>query len=132
MKPSVDTIITEFALRAFESQDHELFMRRVANAMNGFPKESMFFGRITHYTLKSEKFLPDLFSEAKKSIWSQFKRESAVMTAHSFELTENNTAICACFKYEATNEDGKLYTSEVYLTIHQDDALIDAFDITVD
>ena len=132
MKPSIDAIINEFALRGLEAQDHDLFMRRVANALNGCPKESMFFGRITHYALKGSEFLPDLFGEATKNIWDQSKRYSANMTEYSLELTENGTAIYVRFKYEATDETGKSCTGNTYLTIRQDSDLIDAFDITVD
>ena len=132
MKPSIDAIINEFALRGLDSKDHELFMRRVANALNGYPKESMFFGRITRFTLKGDEFLPDMFGEAKKGIWDKPKRDSAKMTEFSFELTENYTAIRVCFKYEATGDDGNLRTGSVDLTVRQDSVYADAFDITVD
>ena len=132
MKQSIDAIINEFALRGLESQDHELFMRRVANALNGYPKESMFFGRITHYSLKGSEFLPDLFGEATKNIWNQSKRDSATMTNYSLELAENLTAIRVVFKYEATNENGDHCTGETSLIVRQDSIFIDAFDITVD
>ena len=132
MKPSIDATINEFALRGLDSQDHELFMRRVANALNGYPKESMFFGRITRFTLKGDEFIPDMFGEAKKEIWDKSKRDSAKMTEYSFELTENCTAIRVCFKYEATGDAGDSHTSSVYLTVRQDSVYADAFDITVD
>lgn len=132
MKPSIDAIINEFALRGLEAQDHELFMRRVANALEGFPKESMFFGRIARFSLKGEQFLPDLFGEAKKSIWDEAKRNSAKMTEYSFSLDENCTAIRVCFKYEATGTDGKPCTGSTSITVRQDSVYADAFDITVD
>ena len=132
MKPSIDAIINEFALRGLEAQDHDLFMRRVANALNGCPKESMFFGRITRYALKGSEFLPDLFGEATKNIWDQSKRNSATMTDYSLELSENFTAIRIVFKYEATDKNGDSCTGETSLTVHQDSIFIDAFDITVD
>ena len=68
MKQSIDAIINEFALRGLESQDHELFMRRAANALNGYPKESMFFGRITSYSIKDDQLVPDIFEVARKNI----------------------------------------------------------------
>ena len=132
MKPSVDAIINELALRALESQDHDLFMRRVANALNGYPRESLFFGRIISYSLKGEQFVPDMFEAARKNIYDEHKRCSANMTEYSLELTENATAIYVRFKYEATDETGKPCTGNTYLTIHQDSDIIDAFDITVD
>ena len=132
MKQSINAIINEFALRGLESQDHDLFMRRVANALNGNPKESMFFGRITHYALKGDEFLPNLFKEATKNIWDQSKRNSAKMTNYYLELTENFTAIRIVFKYEAVDKDGNSCNSEVGLTIRQDSIYIDTFDITVD
>ena len=130
MKQSIDAIINEFALRGLESQDHELFMRRVANALNGYPKESMFFGRITSYSIKDDQFIPDIFETARKNIYDKYKRNSASMTEYSLELAENATAIR--FKYEATDETGKSCTGDTYLTIRQDSDIIDAFDITVD
>ena len=132
MKPSVDNIINELALRGFESQDHELFMRRVANALNGNPKESMFFGRITKFSLKGEKFLPDLFGEAKKNIWNQTRRESAEMIGYSLELVQNGTAIGICFKFEAVDTNSNPYNGSVNLTVRQDSVYIDAFDYIVD
>ena len=132
MKPSVDAIINELALRGLEAQDHDLFMRRVANAMNGYPRESLFFGRIVSYSLKGEQFVPDMFETARKNIYDEHKRNSANMTGYSLELTENATAIYVRFKYEATDETGKSCTGNSYLTIHQDSGCIDAFDITVD
>ena len=132
MKPSIDAIINEFALRGLESQDHELFMRRVANALNGYPKESMFFGRITRYSIKDDQFIPDIFETARKNIYDKYKRNSASMTEYSLELAENATAIYIRFKYEATDETGKSCTGDTYLTIRQDSDIIDAFDITVD
>ena len=132
MKPSIDNIINELALRGLESQDHDLFMRRVANALNGNPKESVFFGRITKFSLKGEKFLQDLFGEAKKNIWNQTRRESAEMTGYSLELVQNGTAIGICFKFKAVDTNGDPYNGEVNLTVRQDNAYIDAFDITVD
>ena len=132
MKPSVDAIINEFALRGLEAQDHDLFMRRVANALNGYPRESLFFGRITRYALKGSEFLPDLFGEATKNIWNQSKRESATMTNYSLEHAENLTAIRIVFKYEATNENGDPCAGETSLIVRQDSIFIDAFDITVD
>lgn len=132
MKPSIDNIINELALRGLESQDHDLFMRRAANALNGNPKESMFFGRITKFSLKGEKFLPDLFGEAKKNIWNQTRRESAKMTDYSLDLVENGTAIGIFFKFEAVDTNGNPYNGEVILTVRQDNAYIDSFDITVD
>lgn len=132
MKPSIDNIINELALRGLESQDHELFMRRVANAMNGHPKESMFFGRIIKFSLRGEEFLPDLFGEAKKNIWNQTRRESAKMTDYSFDLVENGTAIGICFKFEAVDTNGNPYNGEVNLTVRQDSVYIDAFDYIVD
>lgn len=132
MKPSIDAIINEFALRGLDSQDHELFMRRVANALNGYPKESMFFGRITHFALKGSEFLPDLFGEAKKNIWDKAKKDSAKMTEYSIDLAENSTAICVRFKYEATDTDGDSRTGETSVTVRQDSIYADAFDITVD
>ena len=132
MKPSVDAIINELALRGLEAQDHDLFMRRVANALNGYPRESLFFGRITRYALKGSEFLPDLFGEATKNIWNQSKRESATMTNYSLEHAENLTAIRIVFKYEATNENGDPCAGETSLIVRQDSIFIDAFDITVD
>ena len=132
MKPSIDNIINELALRGLESQDHELFMRRVANAMNGHPKESMFFGRIIKFSLRGEEFLPDLFGEAKKNIWNQARRESAKMTDYSLDLVENGTAIGICFKFEAVDTNGNPYNGEVNLTVRQDNVYIDAFDYIVD
>ena len=132
MKPSVDAIINELALRGLEAQDHDLFMRRVANALNGCPRESLFFGRIVSYSLKGEQFVPDMFGTARKNIYDEHKRNSANMTGYSLELTENATAIYVRFKYEATDETGKSCTGNTYLTIRQDSDLIDAFDITVD
>ena len=132
MKPSIDAIINEFALRGLEAQDHDLFMRRVANALNGYPRESLFFGRITRYALKGSEFLPDLFGEATKNIWNQSKRESATMTNYSLEHAENLTAIRIVFKYEATNENGDPCAGETSLIVRQDSIFIDAFDITVD
>ena len=132
MKPSVDVIINDLALRALESQDHDLFMRRVANALNGYPRESLFFGRIISYSLKEERFVPDMFEAARKNIYDERKRNSANMTEYSFELTENGTAIYVRFKYEATDETGKSCTGNTYLTVRQDSNIIDIFDITVD
>ena len=132
MKQSIDAIINEFALRGLESQDHDLFMRRVANALNGYPKESMFFGRIIKFSLRGEEFLPDLFGEAKKNIWNQTRRESAKMTDHSLDLVENGTAIGICFKFEAVDTNGNPYNGEVNLTVRQDSVYIDAFDYIVD
>ena len=132
MKQSIDAIINEFALRGLESQDHELFMRRAANALNGYPKESMFFGRITSYSIKDDQLIPDIFEIARKNIYDKYKRNSASMTEYSLELTENATAIYIRFKYEATDETGKSCTGDTYLTIRQDSNIIDAFDITVD
>ena len=132
MKQSIDAIINEFALRGLESQDHELFMRRVANALNGYPKESMFFGRITSYSIKDAQLIPDIFETARKNIYDKYKRNSASMTEYSLELAENATAIYIRFKYEATDETGKSCTGDTYLTIRQDSDIIDAFDITVD
>ena len=132
MKPSIDAIINEFALRGLDAQDHDLFMRRVANALNGYPKESMFFGRIIRFALKGSEFLPDLFSEAKKNIWDQAKRDSAKMTEYSISLVENCTALGVCFKYEATDANGKPYTGSTSVTVRQDSIYVDAFDITVD
>ena len=132
MKQSIDAIINEFALRGLESQDHDLFMRRVANALNGYPKESMFFGRITSYSIKDAQLIPDIFETARKNIYDKYKRNSASMTEYSLELTENATAIYIRFKYEATDETGKSCTGDTYLTIRQDSDIIDAFDITVD
>ena len=132
MKQSIDAIINEFALRGLESQDHDLFMRRVANALNGYPKESMFFGRITSYSIKDAQLIPDIFETARKNIYDKYKRNSASMTVYSLELAENATAIYIRFKYEATDENGKSCTGDTYLTIRQDSDIIDAFDITVD
>ena len=132
MKQSIDAIINEFALRGLESQDHNLFMRRVANALNGHPKESMFFGRITSYSIKDAQLIPDIFETARKNIYDKYKRNSASMTEYSLELAENATAIYIRFKYEATDETGKSCTGDTYLTIRQDSDIIDAFDITVD
>lgn len=132
MKQSIDAIINEFALRGLESQDHDLFMRRVANALNGYPKESMFFGRITSYSIKDAQLIPDIFETARKNIYDKYKRNSASMTEYSLELAENATAIYIRFKYEATDETGKSCTGDTYLTIRQDSDIIDAFDITVD
>ena len=132
MKQSIDAIINEFALRGLESQDHELFMRRVANALNGYPKESMFFGRITSYSIKDDQLIPDIFEIARKNIYDKYKRNSASMTEYSLELAENATAIYIRFKYEATDETGKSCTGDTYLTIRQDNDIIDAFNITVD
>lgn len=132
MKPSIDAIINEFALRGLEAQDHELFMRRVANALNGYPKEPMFYGRITKFNLKGGNFIPDLFGEAKKNIWDKAKRDSAKMTEYSFILDENCTAICVRFKYEATDDSGQSCTGSTSVTVRQDSVYIDAFDITVD
>ena len=132
MKQSIDAIINEFALRGLESQDHELFMRRAANALNGYPKESMFFGRITSYSIKDDQLIPDIFEVARKNIYDKYKRNSASMTEYSLELTENATAIYIRFKYEATDETGKSCIGDTYLTIRQDSNIIDAFDITVD
>lgn len=132
MKQSIDAIINEFALRGLESQDHDLFMRRVANALNGYPKESMFFGRITSYSIKDNQLIPDIFEAARKNIYDKYKRNSASMTEYSLELAENATAIYIRFKYEATDEAGKSCTGDTYLTIRQDSNIIDAFDITVD
>ena len=132
MKQSIDAIINEFALRGLESQDHELFMRRAANALNGYPKESMFFGRITSYSIKDDQLIPDIFEIARKNIYDKYKRNSASMTEYSLELTENATAIYIRFKYEATDETGKSCIGDTYLTIRQDSNIIDAFDITVD
>ena len=132
MKQSIDAIINEFALRGLESQDHDLFMRRVANALNGYPKESMFFGRITSYSIKDAQLIPDIFEAARKNIYDKYKRNSASMTEYSLELAENATAIYIRFKYEATDETGKSCTGDTYLTIRQDSDIIDAFDITVD
>ena len=132
MKQSIDAIINEFALRGLESQDHELFMRRVANALNGYPKESMFFGRITSYSIKDDQLIPDIFEIARKNIYDKYKRNSASMTEYSLELAENATAIYIRFKYEATDETGKSCTGDTYLTIRQDSDIIDAFNITVD
>ena len=132
MKPSVDAIINELALRGLEAQDHDLFMRRVANALNGCPRESLFFGRIVSYSLKGEQFVPDMFGTARKNIYDEHKRNSANMTGYSLELTENATAIYVRFKYEATDETGKSCTSNTYLTSGQDSDVIDAVDITVD
>ena len=132
MKQSIDAIINEFALRGLESQDHDLFMRRVANALNGYPKESMFFGRITSYSIKDTQLIPDIFETARKNIYDKYKRNSASMTEYSLELAENATAIYIRFKYEATDETGKSCTGDTYLTIRQDSDIIDAFDITVD
>ena len=132
MKQSIDAIINEFALRGLESQDHDLFMRRVANALNGYPKESMFFGRITSYSIKDAQLIPDIFETARKNIYDKYKRNSASMTEYSLELAENATAIYIRFKYEATDENGKSCTGDTYLTIRQDSDIIDAFDITVD
>ena len=132
MKQSIDAIINEFALRGLESQDHDLFMRRVANALNGYPKESMFFGRITSYSIKDAQLIPDIFETARKNIYDKYKRNSASMTEYSLELAENATAIYIRFKYKATDENGKSCTGDTYLTIRQDSDIIDAFDITVD
>ena len=132
MKQSIDAIINEFALRGLESQDHDLFMRRVANALNGYPKESMFFGRIISYSIKDTQLIPDIFETARKNIYDKYKRNSASMTEYSLELAENATAIYIRFKYEATDETGKSCTGDTYLTIRQDSDIIDAFDITVD
>ena len=132
MKQSIDAIINEFALRGLESQDHDLFMRRVANALNGYPKESMFFGRITSYSIKDDQLIPDIFEVARKNIYDKYKRNSASMTEYSLELTENATAIYIRFKYEATDETGKSCTGNTYLTVRQDSDIIDIFDITVD
>ena len=132
MKQSINAIINEFALRGLESQDHDLFMRRVANALNGYPKESMFFGRITSYSIKDAQLIPDIFETARKNIYDKYKRNSASMTEYSLELAENATAIYIRFKYEATDETGKSCTGDTYLTIRQDSDIIDAFDITVD
>ena len=132
MKQSIDAIINEFALRGLESQDHDLFMRRVANALNGYPKESMFFGRITSYSIKDAQFIPDIFEIARKNIYDKYKRNSASMKEYSLELAENATAIYIRFKYEATDETGKSCIGDTYLTIRQDSDIIDAFDITVD
>ena len=132
MKPSVDAIINELALRGLEAQDHDLFMRRIANALTGYPRESLFFGRIVSYSLKGEQFVPHMFETARKNIYDEHKRNSANMTGYSLELTENATAIYVRFKYEATDETGKSCTGNTYLTIRQDSDLIDAFDITVD
>ena len=132
MKPSVDAIINELALRGLEAQDHDLFMRRVANALHGYPRESLFFGRIVSYSLKGEQFVPDMFEAARKNIYDEHKRYSANMTEYSLELTENATAIYVRFKYEVTDETGKSCTCNTYLTIRQDSDLIDAFDIIVD
>ena len=132
MKQSIDAIINEFALRGLESQDHELFMRRAANALNGYPKESMFFGRITSYSIKDDQLIPGIFEKARKNIYDKYKRNSASMTEYSLELAENATAIYIRFKYEATDETGKSCIGDTYLTIRQDNDIIDAFDITVD
>ena len=132
MKPPIDNIINELALRGLESQDHELFMRRVANAMNGYPKESIFFGRIIKFSLKGDEFLPDLFNEAKKNIWNQARRESAKMTDYSLNLVENGTAIGICFKFKAVDTSDNPYNGEVNLIVRQDSVYIDAFDYTVD
>lgn len=132
MKPSVDVIINELALRALESQDHDLFMRRVANALNGYPRESLFFGRIVSYSLKEEQFIPDMFEAARKNIYDERKRNLANMTEYSLELTENATAIYVRFKYDVTDETGNSCTGNTYLTVRQDSDLIDAFNITVD
>ena len=132
MKPSIDNIINELALRGLESQDHDLFMRRVANALNGFPKESMFFGRITSYSIKDDQLIPDIFEIARKNIYDKYKRNSASMTEYSLELTENATAIHIRFRYEATDETGKSCIGDTYLTIRQDSDIIDAFDYIVD
>ena len=132
MKQSIDAIINELALRGLESQDHDLFMRRVANALNGYPKESMFFGRIISYSIKDAQLIPDIFETARKNIYDKYKRSSASMTEYSLELAENATAIYIRFKYEATDETGKSCTGDTYLTIRQDSDIIDAFDITVD
>ena len=107
-------------------------MRRVANALNGYPKESMFFGRITSYSIKDAQLIPDIFETARKNIYDKYKRNSASMTEYSLELAENATAIYIRFKYEATDETGKSCTGDTYLTIRQDSDIIDAFDITVD
>ena len=132
MKPSIDNIINELALRGLESQDHELFMRRVANAMNGHPKESMFFGRIIKFSLKGEEFLPDLFDEVKKNIGNQTRKESAKMTDYFLDLIENGTAIGICFEFEVVNTKGNHYNGKVNLTVCQDGVYIDAFDYIVD
>ena len=132
MKPSVDTIINELALRGLEAQDHDLFMRRVANSLNGYPRESLFFGRITSYSLKGNQYIPDIFEAARKNIYDEYKRDSANMTGYSLELAENGTAIYVRFKYEATDAADKSCRGNVCLTIRQDSNLIDAFNITVD
>ena len=132
MKPSIDAIINEFALRGLDAQDHDRFMRRVANALNGCPKESMFFGRITSYSLKGEQFIPEMFEATKQRIWDRFKRESAKMTEYSLDLTENDTAVYVRFKYEANSESDNPCTGEICLTVRQDMPFIDYFDITVD
>lgn len=132
MKPSIDAIINEFALRGLDAQDHDLFMRRVANALNGCPKESMFFGRITSYSLKGEQFIPEMFEATKQRIWDASKRKSAKMTEYSISLTENDTAIYVRFNYEATCESGNPCTGDIGLTVRQDSPFIDYFDITVD
>lgn len=131
MKASIDTIITEFAIRGLEAQDHDLFMRRVANALNGFPKESLFYGRITHVTLRGPEFIPDLFGAAKKSIWSKAKRDSAVMTDYTIGVGENGTAISVVFNY-TWDDEGTSRKDGVELTVRQDSLYADAFDYTVD
>ena len=54
MKLSIDNIINEFALHGLKSQNYDFFIRHVANAINGHPKESMSFGRIIKFSLKGE------------------------------------------------------------------------------
>ena len=132
MKPSIDNIINEFALHGLKSQNHDFFIRHVANAINGYPKESMFFGRIIKFSLNGEEFLPDLSDEAKKNIWNQTRKESTKMTDYFLDLVENGTAIKICFEFEAIGTNGNHYNGKVNLTVCQDGVYIDAFDYIVD
>ena len=132
MKPSINNIINEFALHGLKSQNHDFFIRHVANAINGHPKESMFFGRIIKFSLKGEEFLPDLFDEAKKNIWNQTRKESAKMTDCFLDLVENGAEIGICLEFEVVNTNGNHCNGKVNLTICQDGVYIDAFDYIVD
>ena len=132
MKLSTDNIINELALHGLKSQNYAFFIRHVANAINGYPKESMFFGRIIKFSLKGEGFLQDLFGKAKKNIWDQTRKESVKMTDYFLDLVENGTAIKICFEFEAVNTNDNHYNGKVNLTVCQDGIYIDTFDYIVD
>lgn len=132
MKPSIETIINEFAVRGLEAQDHERFMRRVANALNGNQRECLFYGRITKFSLTNPNVISDIFGEAKHNFYYDWKRNSAKMTSYKLGLCNSGTAISVEFQYEYANEAGDVKHDSTSVTVGQDSQYIDAFEIEVD